>query len=242
MPSRPALLAVVLAALCGLGPAQAQTQTQTQTASTLAYQAANAAMHAAMGIAYTGDADVDFAAGMIPHHQGAIDMAQVELQFGTDPQLRAMAQVIMASQGHEIVHMASWLARNAPATATPTPVPAAADHAAHAPGAAPAAGPMPDMPGMNHGAAPAGDQGPSSQAYAAANARMHGAMDVAFTDNADIDFARGMIPHHQGAIDMAEVEVTYGDDPGMVGLAQTIVTGQGAEIRILQDWLAAHGG
>ncbi|MOA67875.1 hypothetical protein D3C78_1952270 [compost metagenome] len=67
---------------------------------------------------------------------------------------------------------------------------------------------------MHHGsaeaAAPDGDASPSSRAFAEANARMHKGMDIAFTGNADVDFVRGMIAHHQGAIDMATVELEYG--------------------------------
>lgn len=54
-------------------------------ASIKAFQAANAAMHKDMDIAFTGDADVDFVRAMIPHHQGAVAMANVVLQDGKDP-------------------------------------------------------------------------------------------------------------------------------------------------------------
>lgn len=57
------------------------------------------AMHAAP---VTGNADVDFAAMMLPHHQGAIDMARHELQFGTDPAMRRLAQEIIVTQQSEI--------------------------------------------------------------------------------------------------------------------------------------------
>lgn len=59
------------------------------------------------------DADVAFACGMIAHHQGAIDMAEVLLEHGDDPQMRALAQEIIAAQGPEIERMTTWLAENA---------------------------------------------------------------------------------------------------------------------------------
>ena len=62
-----------------------------------------ATMHAAMhAVPMSGKADEDFARMMIPHHQGAIDMAKVELQFGNDPVLRRLAQEIIISQQSEI--------------------------------------------------------------------------------------------------------------------------------------------
>jgi uncharacterized protein (DUF305 family) len=81
--------------------------------STVAYRAANDKMHAGMDIAYTGDADVDFMRGMIPHHQGAIDMAKVVLQHGKDPAIRKLAQDIIAAQEREIGEMQAWLKKNA---------------------------------------------------------------------------------------------------------------------------------
>src|SRR5262245_19015155 len=64
------------------------------TPSTKAYKAADAKMHKAMMIKYTGDADKDFVAGMIAHHQGAIDMAKVLQQYGKDPELKKLADDI----------------------------------------------------------------------------------------------------------------------------------------------------
>jgi uncharacterized protein (DUF305 family) len=58
----------------------------------------------------TGDADRDFAAMMIPHHQGAVDMAKTELQAGKDPALRHLATQIVISQKREIAMMRRWLA------------------------------------------------------------------------------------------------------------------------------------
>lgn len=59
------------------------------------------------------DADVAFACGMIAHHQGAIDMAEVLLAHGDDPQMRALAEEIIAAQVDEIEQMTNWLAENA---------------------------------------------------------------------------------------------------------------------------------
>lgn len=90
----------------------------------------------------------------------------------------------------------------------------------------------------SHGSAqPKGDTGPSSAAYHAINAKMHAGMDIAFTGNADIDFARGMIPHHQGAVEMAKVVLAFGKDPQIRKLAEEIIKAQETEIAFMQDWL-----
>jgi hypothetical protein len=66
---------------------------------------AMATMMQAMHIPSRGDADADFAAMMIPHHEGAIAMARSELKYGTNPQLRRLAQEIIITQQQEIVAM-----------------------------------------------------------------------------------------------------------------------------------------
>lgn len=102
-----------------------------------------------------------------------------------------------------------------------------ADHDHGAP-SAPANG-MPHMM-RGHGAPAASDASPSTRGYRAANERMHRDMDIRFTGNADRDFVAGMIPHHQGAIDMARVVLEHGRDPEIRALAEGIIRDQEREI------------
>jgi uncharacterized protein (DUF305 family) len=102
--------------------------------------------------------------------------------------------------------------------------------------------------GMKHGSMsgsmnmqPKGDNSPSSLAYHGVNMKMHGAMDIAFTGNADVDFVKGMIPHHAGAVDMAKVVIAFGKDPEVKKLAESIIKAQETEIAQMQDWLKKNG-
>ena len=77
-----------------------------------AFAEANARMHAAMS-EIPPDADEAFVRGMLAHHRGAVEMAEVELAHGTDPPARELARTIIAAQTDEIAQMEAWLARDA---------------------------------------------------------------------------------------------------------------------------------
>ena len=68
-------------------------------------------MHKDMTMAFTGDADVDFIKGMLPHHQGAVDMAKIVLQYGKDPDVKKLAEDIIKAQNTEIAWMKAWIAK-----------------------------------------------------------------------------------------------------------------------------------
>ena len=96
------------------------------------------------------------------------------------------------------------------------------------------------MSGMDHSAMTAADAPASTKAYEAAMGTMMKNMAVPYTGNADVDFMKSMIPHHQGAIDMAKVALQFGKDPEVLKLARDVVTAQEAEIAFMKDWLAKN--
>ena len=177
----------------------ADTQSQSQPPHIMAYK-----MHQAMSAGVQAkNADVGFAKGMIPHHEGAIAMAKVELQYGKDAEMKALAQKIVDTQQSEISVMQNWLDKNESSQV-------AASNAKEI------------------------TQAYQQKAMGNHDAMMQGIMDA----NPDIAFAKGMIPHHQGAIDMATIEQTYGKNPAMLALAKQIKQAQTPEIKQMQDWLS----
>jgi len=97
----------------GHGMMSGQTATTGSTAAPSSMKEAMNKMNKDMAAApMTGDADHDFVAMMMPHHQGAIDMAQFELANGKDPAMRKLAQSIISAQQREIRRMSDWQAKH----------------------------------------------------------------------------------------------------------------------------------
>lgn len=90
-------------------------------------------------------------------------------------------------------------------------------------------------------AAPKGDTSVSSRSYAAAYARMQQDMDITYTGNADVDFARSMIAHHRGGLEVARVLLMHGTDPDLKKMAETMSAAQEAELVFLRAWLQKMG-
>lgn len=194
-----------------MGDAAMNGDMASNTPNTPMYQEYNASMdkmhsEMMMGMAYN-DPDSAFAQGMLGHHMGAVDMAEIQLKYGKDPEMLKLAQAIIDAQKAEIEQMQKWL------------------------------GSHPDT------AAPMADTGAMQQAYAKGMDAMHDEMAVGIADpNPDMAFARGMLPHHKGAVDMAEVQLQYGKDPEMRQLAQEVIDAQQPEIEQMQNWIKANGG
>lgn len=87
---------------------------------------------------------------------------------------------------------------------------------------------------------PRGDQSVASLAMNAVNERMHREMAMEYTGNVDADFAKNMVAHHQGAIDMAKIVVAFGKDPKIRELAQNVTRAQEDEITMMKSWLATN--
>jgi uncharacterized protein (DUF305 family) len=86
--------------------------TPNDPASTKDFKAADMQMMRNMSVPYTGNPDVDFRTHMIPHHQGAVEMAKVALKHAKDPETKRMAQKIIDDQEKEIAEMQDWLKKN----------------------------------------------------------------------------------------------------------------------------------
>lgn len=153
------------------------------------------------------DADIIFARSIIAHHLGAIRMADIQLQSGSDPEMRKLAEDIIVTERNEILILQNWIESH---NDSPTP----------------------------HGQNLQHQTDELRQEYAdglddMTNQMMLGIM----SPNPDIAFAQVMLPHHKGALAMAQVELRYGDDDKIRHIADNIIDNQEGEIQFIQQWL-----
>jgi uncharacterized protein (DUF305 family) len=157
-------------------------------------------------------ADVAFAQEMIPHHRQAVDMAAMVPSRSTNPDVRVMATHISWDQQAEILTMTGLLAKWGE--------PVAADHGEHGAMPMPGMSAMP-MPGMVDGATLNQIQSLSGSAF-------------------DELWLTSMIDHHQGAVTMAQTEITHGQSQDAIKLAKMIITAQQREIAQMNNLVSAR--
>ncbi len=175
-----------------------------ESAASAGFMKAMSDMMKNMMMTATGKPDLDFMQGMLPHHQGAVDMAKVELQHGKDPEMKALAQDIVKAQEAEIAIIKDWLSKTDASSLVTVQDSTTANKQA-----------MDSM--MNN-------------------------MMMDYTGNADADFVKSMIPHHQGAVEMAKVAVQYAKDPVVLKLAQDVIKSQTKEVDMMNAWLKKQPG
>lgn len=150
--------------------------------------------------------DLRFLDGMILHHQGAVTMAEAVLQNSSRSELKQLAEAIITAQKAEIAQMQQWRADWYPK--------AGAD------------------PMMYHA-----EMGHSMEMPPEMQAAMQMSSDLGQGDGEfDLRFIDGMIPHHEGALVMAEQVLQNSDRPELQQLAQAILETQQAEIDQMQQW------
>jgi uncharacterized protein (DUF305 family) len=179
-------------------------------------------MMASMTIKPTGNIDHDFVSMMIPHHQGAIDMAEAELRYGHNQLLLRISQEIVVEQLQEIAAMRVAIGEKVS--------PYEAVLAASVPGAAAPVAPAP----WTAGTLSVTSEAPFLKENDADMTKMMNDMTIKPTGQIDRDFVAMMVPHHQGAIDMAQAELRYGHNAQLRRIAQEIIVDQMQEIALMR--------
>jgi uncharacterized protein (DUF305 family) len=156
------------------------------------------------------EADITFAQLMIPHHEQAVEMADMALEQASTPEVRQLAQEIKGAQDPEIKLMRSWLkAWGAPEE-------------------------MEGMDGMDHGGM---DMGGQSAGGMMSDEDMSGLMEAQGVEF-DRMWLEMMIEHHEGAIEMAKAVKEQSQNPEVLALADAIISAQEAEIAVMEQLLA----
>ena len=218
-----ALLSVIALAACA--PSQAPPVTASPARS------APAPTAAAPVATDTTPFDARFIDAMIPHHEGAVTMAQEALTKAEHPELRELAQQIIVAQEREIADMKAWRQAWYPSLPMTEGMPMMSG--------------MEHGKGMDHGAGMDMGKGSGMGMGGAMGSQGHGTAAPATTGHAmtyDATFIHGMIPHHESALMMAEHALKEGEHPEVRQLAQAILDSQRKEIDQMKAWRMAWFG
>ena len=197
-----------------------------------------AEMHLSMmDIRYTGNADIDFVRGMIPHHIAAVDMCRILLEDLTCTELSDIDNLeglvhfcnhIKREQELEVGGMRAWLQENGLGEVASCDTKVAVARNNHA-------AMMMSMPESCGNLST-----PSSQQFLAVNHKMHELMAVEYSCNHSLDFVRMMMPHHAAAVDMCDTLLDTTQDEYLIGFCNNITMTQRAEVTWMYEWLEAR--
>jgi uncharacterized protein (DUF305 family) len=197
------VLTVIVLTACGTTPGQTTTNNQmpgmvTQTPGE--------------NLPATGAAfDEMFINMMVPHHEGAVEMAKIALERAEHPEIREMANAIVSSQQDEISQMRDWKQQWYGSSGTPSM------------SEMPSLSEMPGMGGSGHPMDMQADVDKLKDAQ----------------DPFDLAFIDAMIPHHQSAIDAAALALNQATQPEIKAMAQEIIEAQQKEIDQMNAWRSA---
>jgi uncharacterized protein (DUF305 family) len=186
----------------------------------------------------SGDIDQHFIVMMIPHHQGAVDMAELALTRAQHPEIKQLAEAIIRDQNREIEQMQTWYQAW---YGTDVPCLMPMGMMGNSPGSREGMMGNQDMMEGNSGQGMMGNQdmmeGNSGQGMMGMHSMMIGDLEtLTNADDFDQEFIRQMIPHHQMAVMMAQMVMNTGNKPEIQELSQTIIRTQTAEINQMQQW------
>jgi len=187
-----------------------------------------------MDISYTGNPDIDFVRNMIPHHVGASDMCDILLNDLTCTEISDIDNLdglvhlcnhISLEQTIEVGGMRKWLEENGFDEKAPCPDLVSRETEGSVMS-------LESCGMVSH---------PSASQFIELNHKMHSGMAIDISCNHQIDFIRGMLAHHEGAIGMCNVLVDTTSDSYLLELCDNITTTQYAEIAWMHEWMANRG-
>jgi len=215
------------------------------------WDSVNMRMHLGMALSFSGNVAIDFVRGMIPHHRGALEMCEVLVEKLScmkvwDPAaldgLVHFCTHVRMEQNREIEGLIAWLKAKGLAENTTCVGARPGTHDGHKHGGRRRrAGEKDAGHKMSDGCGHVNT--PSAAAFIKANRAMHTDMRIRFSCDHSVDFVRGMIPHHKGAVAMCEVLTTHVDaeaDEYLVAFCANVTRVQRAEIAWMSKWLDAR--